>query len=276
MLGHVSAPPVPAISRAVRLVSVLLETPDGATLSTLAARAAVSKSTAFNLVRTMTAEGLLTFDGSTRRYNLGPRLIEFGAVAVGRTPTLLRARTEMERVAQRTGLACLAIQRAPEGHFLAVDKIESRKDIKVTIEVGERFPHDSPLLSRIWHAWGNGDGDAVDARGRYTDATVVDPEQVEAAEQRVREQGFGAVYGEYIENLNVVGIPVFDRDARPTLIVAVLGIGSELGPEHVRSLAPTLVAAGREVTLESGGRLPATYPRTPVDTADDGGVRSSS
>jgi DNA-binding IclR family transcriptional regulator len=250
-------PSVPAITRAVRVLSALIESPEGATLTAVAARAAISKSTAFNLLRTMTAEGLLTFDAASRRYDLGPKLIELGAVAVGRTPPILAARSQMESLARATGLACLAIQRMPEGHFVVVEKIESRKDIKVTIEVGERFPNDAPLLSRIWHAWA---GDRPGEQVKYTPQTLTDPQEISKAAARVAAQGFGDVYGEYIANLNVVGFPVFDKHARLTLIVTLLGIGDELAPEHVASLAPNLVRAARQVTVSTGGRLPDGYP----------------
>ena len=138
---------VPAVTRATRVLEALVRTRSGASLTELAGRCSLAKSTASNLLRTMVAEGLVSYDPETRRYNLGPILVEFGVAAITRTTAVTEARPFMERLAERTELACLAIQPMPDGHFVAIAKIESRKDIKVTIEVGERFDRRAPLVS---------------------------------------------------------------------------------------------------------------------------------
>jgi DNA-binding IclR family transcriptional regulator len=128
----------------------------------------------------------------------------------------------------------------------------------VTISQGERFPEDSPLLSRLWDAWlASGHPRAPKP---YTEATITSEEGLTSAQQAIREQGFASVRGEYIPNLNVVGFPVFGADAQPQLMIALLGIGDDLGSEHVSQLAPDLVRAAREITAACGGRLPEHFP----------------
>jgi DNA-binding IclR family transcriptional regulator len=241
--------PVPAVSRSVRILAVLADTPAGATLSEVAGRTALSKSTASNLLRTMVAEGLLEHDSDTRRFLLGPLLLQLGAAAIGRALPFAETKQHMARLAEMTKLACLAIQRMPDGHFVALEKIESRKDIKVTINVGERFPAEAPLLSRLWNAWSSA---PIVAARAGAGARV--------AEEAVRRQGYATVAGEYIPNLNVVGFAVFGSDAEPRLLIALLGIGLELSPEEIVALAPELVATARELTLSTGGRLPTAFP----------------
>lgn len=251
-------PLVPAISRATAALAVLLDMPEGATLSDIARRAGLSKSTASNLLRTMIAEELLTQDPSTRRLQFGPLLVELGAVAIGRTVPVAEARRFMTRLAEDTGLACLAIQRMTDGHFLAVEKIESRQDIKVTIGLGERFPADAPLLSRLWNAWSRDRHDGT--RHAYTHATITELDRLVAVERDVRNRGYASVLGEYIPGLNVVGFPVFGADAEPRLLITLLGMGDALNRDRVDALAPQLVAAARQITQASGGQLPADYP----------------
>ena len=252
-------PLVPAISRATAALSVLLDMPDGATLSDIAKRAGLSKSTASNLLRTMVAEELLVQDPETRRVQLGPLLVELGAVAIGRTVPVAEARRFMTRLAESTGLACLAIQRMTDGHFLAVEKIESRQNIKVTIELGERFPSDAPLLSRLWNAWSPDRQDGGE-RHAYTETTITEDAQLRAVEAEVRERGYASVLGEYIPGLNVVGFPVFGPGAAPRLLVTLLGMGDALDADTIEKLGPELRAAARQITISSGGRLPAQYP----------------
>jgi DNA-binding IclR family transcriptional regulator len=244
---------VPAVSRAVRVLDTLARRAGGATLTELADRCGLAKSTASNLLRTMVSEGLISYDLENRRYNLGPLLVEYGIAAVTRTTPVTEARPYMEQLAERTQLACLAIQPMPDGHFTAIAKIESRKDIKITIEVGSRFGRNSPLLSRLADAWHDGTS-AVSGQGA--------PDREE-----IRARGFAAVFGEYRPELNVMGFPVFDRDGYPCLLITLLGIGADLTPHDVDEMAQYLVTAARSITTRSGGRVPADYPAVGPDEA---------
>ncbi|MEU0782651.1 helix-turn-helix domain-containing protein [Streptomyces sp. NPDC006173] len=241
------------MSRTVRVLDHLVRHAKGATLTELANSCGFAKSTASNLIRTMVREGLMNYDGASRRYNLGPLLVEYGVTAVTRITPVAEARSFMERLAERTELACLAIQPMPDGHFTAIAKIESRKDIKITIEIGSRFDQQAPLLSRLADAWHDGVPAAAEEGG---------PRRAE-----LRALGFGAVFGEYAPELNVVGFPVFGRDGHPCLLITLLGIGTDLTAHDIDELAPYLVTAARAITVRSGGQVPSDYPVGGVEEA---------
>ncbi|MGY2704812.1 IclR family transcriptional regulator [Nocardioides sp. HB32] len=236
---------VPAVTRATRVLDALVRSRNGASLTELAERCSLAKSTASNLLRTMVAEDLVSYDQQTRRYNLGSVLIEYGVAAITRTTAVTEARPYMERLAEQSGLACLAIQPMPDGHFTAIAKIESRKAIKITIEVGERFDRTAPLLARLSAAWGT----APAPRG--VDKAVL---------AEIRSQGFGVAWGEYRPELNVIGFPVFDRDEQPCLYIALLAMGSDLTDASVQEMSEYIVEAARSITVSSGGNLPTDYP----------------
>lgn len=239
---------VPAVTRATRVLEALVRTRSGASLTELAERCSLAKSTASNLLRTMVVEGLVSYDPETRRYNLGPILVEFGVAAITRTTAVTEARPFMERLAEQTGLACLAIQPMPDGHFVAIAKIESRKDIKVTIEVGERFDQTAPLVNRLAAAWPGPNAATASATGARRLA-------------QIRARGHDAAFGEYRPQLNVVGFPVFDRESRPCLFIMLVGMGGELTREDVDEMSDYLVEAATSITTRSGGTVPDGYPK---------------
>lgn len=240
---------VPAVTRATRVLEALVRSRTGASLTGLAEQCSLAKSTASNLLRTMVAEGLVSYDPQTRRYNLGPLLVEFGVAAIARTTAVIEARPFMERLAEMTQLACLAIQPMPDGHYTAIAKIESRKDIKITIEVGSQFGRSAPLLARLSGAWAP--PGSIAARHAPAKAVL----------DQVRAQGYSVAWGEYRPELNVVGFPVFDRDARPCLFIALLAMGADLTAEAVEQMAGYLVEAAHSITASSGGNVPADYPK---------------
>lgn len=227
------------------MLEAIVAAPTGSSLTELAERCALAKSTASNLLRTMDAEGFVRYDSRTRRYGLGPLLVEFGIAALTRTTCVAEAQPFMQSLAEQTGLACLAIQPMRDGYFTAVAKIESRKAVKVTIEVGSRF-YQSPLLGRLERAWA-----PEETGGEDSPDPILDD---------IRARGFGAVYGEYRPELNVLGFPVFDRDERPCLYIALLGIGDDLKAADVDDIATYVLRAAHAITTRSGGRVPHDYP----------------
>jgi DNA-binding IclR family transcriptional regulator len=248
---------VPAVNRAAMAMKVLAERRHGATLTEIAEAAGLAKSTASNLLRTMTAEALLSYDEELRRYKFGPLMVELGAAAIGGNDSITAARSAMHDLTTETGLACLAIVKMPQGHFVAVEKVESQQDIKVTIEVGESFPADAPLLSRIWAAWS---GDKAPESRAFTEATVTSRRKLQRSLNEARREGYVAVYGEYIPNLNVVGVPVFNANGGPFMALTLLGIGAQLDAERMTRLGPKMVAIARQVTVLAAGRVPYDYP----------------
>lgn len=253
--------PVPAIARAMRVLTLLEDLPGGETVSNLARGAGVAKSTASNLLRAMRSEGLVSYEETTGRYDLGPALVQLGAAALGKkNPTIAVARQYLHRLTENTKLTSLAMVRMPDGHFVVVEEVESTAEVKVKIGVGTRFPPDSPLVSRLWSAW---DDIETPEPTRYTKFTITDRRRLNEQLEKIRCLGYGTSYGEYTAEFNIVGALVFERGARPVLALLLIATGEEASAK-LEKLGPMLCEAGIDATRATGGSLPPGYPRQSV------------
>lgn len=96
---------VGAVKQAIALLRVLAGSPRPLGASAAARAASVNTSTAFNILRTLTAEHLVSFDESTKTYQLAYGLAE---LAKGLGDDLAgTVRMELQRLSQRTG--CLIV-----------------------------------------------------------------------------------------------------------------------------------------------------------------------
>src|SRR5262249_9557522 len=155
-----------------------------------------------NILKTLQEADFLGYDDESKRYRLGPTLLELGLAVAREMDTVAVALPYLQRLAQEIELVGLVIIRNPDEHFLVVHKVEGPRDVKVTIALGERLPPNAPLLSRTYLAW---QPETVVAPflarwglQRYTPATITDELRFREELQRIRQRGYGGTLGEYI------------------------------------------------------------------------------
>src|SRR5579875_3782122 len=135
--------PVPAVARAIRLLQALGDGRPEATLTELARRVGIHKSTAYGILATLAAEGIVERDPATRRYRLGRSLAALARAAGGPDIRVL-ARPHLARLRRLSG-ETVAVHE-PDGRgsvILASD--ESPHQLRVGAPPGHPPP---PLCGR--------------------------------------------------------------------------------------------------------------------------------
>jgi IclR family acetate operon transcriptional repressor len=281
----VGRPPHPAgaktqiqsASRAVRLLLLIAERPDGATATESATALGVPVPTAYHLLNTLVAEGVLAKD-PRRRYVLGPR-VGLIADAVSRdliAPSFLAG--PLEDLAASTGeTAYLTAWR--RGEITVLDCVEGAHAVKVSGLYRGYCEHaHARSTGKLLLAWAS-----VDVREDYlskhpllplTERTIVDRAHFDHELERIRRHGFATDTEEFAEGVACVAVPVvegasliaaytvaaprerFDR-RRDELTQAALGAARSVaararagGSEHEPPSSPPVTgpAAGRERT----------------------------
>jgi IclR family acetate operon transcriptional repressor len=117
--------------------------PDGMTLTELAERLAVSKSSAFALLATLAARGFVADSGTrlSRRYRLGMTLAKLGDAAEAQSPLVSVAMPVLRSVTDATGLTTRLV--VPEGPFAIVTaRVDAPGTVRFASYLGKReYPH---------------------------------------------------------------------------------------------------------------------------------------
>lgn len=139
----IASPPRPLVSSVVQAIAVLrylgnLERPQGVTA--IAAKLGISPSSCFNILKTLAAEELATFDPDTRAYGLGPGAIELARAALGRDEVARIARPGMNRIAAEYDVAA-GLWRLGAGDRLTLTALaESEAAARIHLVIGQRQP----------------------------------------------------------------------------------------------------------------------------------------
>lgn len=235
---------VRSLERAFELLEHLADAGGEMTLSELTDAAGLPMPTTYRLLRTL-VEGGYVWQGPTRRYALGPRLIRLGEAA----SRLLGARARpvlAELVGEVGETANMALLEGDEVVYVA--QVPSRHSVRMFTEVGRRVkPHSTGVGKALLAQLPKETAQEILRRTGLpaaTPRTITDPAVLMAELDRVRAQGYAVDDEEQELGVRCVAVPV---TGAPTLAaISVSGPQGRLTRDVVAAVVPAMQrTAGR-------------------------------
>jgi DNA-binding IclR family transcriptional regulator len=208
----------PSVDRVVTVLLLLSRHPDESfSLSEICRRLDMNVATAHALLNSLTATRFLLRHPTTKRYSLGPALVQVGAAASGGgvIAAIEHSRTETVHVAETLGRQCVA-SRVLGDEIVIVIKSGVVGPLGLTIDVGQRLRYTSPFGS-VFAAWSD---QAEIARWLERQQAELDPEALRrclVALSVVRARGYavGLISDPSLMNM-IWNVPITPFDERIT------------------------------------------------------------
>lgn len=254
---------------ATRVADVLLlftDGPDSLGVSAIARSLGLSKTVVHRTLSSLVERRFLVSNPRTREYALGPALASLGARALRESGLRTAALPVMRRLHDITGETVTVSARVPGGRVY-LDQVESTREIKMTVELGRRFPlhagsSSTCILAFLPEAERNG---YLSAEGLepLTPRTITDPEELRARVASVRAHGIAQSDGERQAGAGSVAAPVFGFDGDVVGSISVCGPAYRMHREARAAIIPHLREAADEVSRALGwhGGLPGQVSR---------------
>jgi len=218
-------PPIQSVARAAGLLQQLAVLGRPASLAELAATCRLERSTAWRLLTTLEACGLVDRESSSDGFRVG-----FGAVAVAAaalsdgTALASRVQPELRRLCSATGeTAAVALVRGIR--VVVVDQVNPPSVMSVSW-IGREFPlHTSSPGKLVLASLDPGDLDHFLAQPlqALTERTITDPGKLRQELARVRASGVAASDQEFERGCVGFSAAVTDWAGRPAAILSVTG-----------------------------------------------------
>lgn len=246
---------VPAVTKALAIIQYLNRAASrGASLNEIANNLAITKSHCHNILKTLTHEGWLTYDGERRSYSLAPRLLtHVSCLLVRQSPSML-IHDELVKLSRATGMPCVLTRVERDGSFVAIDKAEEAAELIVSVPIGHRFPPDAPAQMRVRLAWMPEDLRKQElARWRpraYTNTTIVRKKEALAEIEATRRRGYSISRAEFSPGVMTLAVPIFDTLGDVQMVLQSPGL--------VDSVARNETKLAVEI-LRTGERLNAVF-----------------
>ncbi|HEY7063207.1 MAG TPA: IclR family transcriptional regulator [Chloroflexota bacterium] len=206
---------VEALSRGLDVLRAFDADHPSLSLAELAQRLGWSRTTPYRFVWTLEHLGYLQRDAESRRYRLGPRVLELGFAYLHSLPLVDLARPYLARLHQETGASAhLGILDGKDVLYVAL--VAARRISAITVNVGMRVPAHAGSIGKVLLAFSAPEVvDALLAGGplpAYTERTVTQPARLRQYLARIREQGYVFNDQEFQLGVRSVAAPIFDAE----------------------------------------------------------------
>ncbi len=249
---------VQSLDRALMLLRVVSEAP-GLGLSELAHRTDQSTATVYRALTTLQSHGFVELEEPAQLWHVGGGAFRVGSGFLRRTKVVERARQPMDALMRATGeTANLGIEHREQVLFLS--QVEAQEAIRAFFPPGTLSPMHVSGIGKALLAWyPEPRVRAIAGRGLpgFTPQSItgVAPLLADLAETRAR--GFAIDDQERAEGMRCVAAAVFNAYGEPVAGLSVSGPAFRMSLTDAARIGAEVAQAAREVTMATGGRMPA-------------------
>ena len=246
-----------AIERAADVLFLFSRSPNTLGVTDISRELGVSKAVVHRILTSLCERSLLAVDPESRRYSLGPAVLELAAAYRDQLDVEGLALDEMRRLSAETGeTATMSVRHG--NHRVYVAQITPPREVKMTVPIGGSFPLHAGASSKALLAWlSDGEIDhylAENPLDALTKATIVSTEELRAELDRIRQQGFALSLGERQDDAGSVAAPILDHNHQPVAVISISGPIERFRDNIARSAA-AVVEATRTLSAKLGGRV---------------------
>ncbi|MGB3438146.1 MAG: IclR family transcriptional regulator [Actinophytocola sp.] len=237
-----------------RVTAVLMCFTDGDPelgITDVAQRLELPKSAVHRVLEALTKSGMTTREHERGKYRLGPRVTELSLAALGTVDVRSLALPVMEDLRDATG-ETVTLTFAIGNQRVYVAQVESRQDVRMTIEVGRRAPLYAGASGRaILMTFGEAELDHYLSQVELTpltDRTLQDRAALVDVLAIDRVRGYTDSSGERDTYAAAVAAPITGRNSRAFACLSVCGPRARLDGAARDTYGPVAVAAAERIS----------------------------
>lgn len=242
------ARPVGALVQALRVLRHLSALGQPAGVNAIARATGVNPSTCFNLLRTLAAEGLVSFDPAAKTYRPALGLVELAVGVLGTNPGDL-IRPELERLAQDYGVLMCLWHITGDDRIVLIERAFDPAATRVDLPLGKRLPAYTGGVGRRLAALRGLDDDQLRQqfealRWQRPPASLA---EYRASVTEAGRLGYGLDLGQLYIGVDVVGAIITDARGVPRYGMSSVSLAGQMDEGARHSLGADLAATCRRI-----------------------------
>lgn len=209
------------------------------------------------LLEALERHGFARRDPASRKFALSTRILELGMRLLDKLDVRQVALPVMREVRDRSE-ETVTLYMVEGTERVCVERLESQQAVRWVIRVGSRMPLHMGAPGKVLLAHLPPDQQHAVLRGtlhRFTEHTIVNPEELRLQLQEIRSQGYARSTGEHIPDSRTVAAPIWGYGDRG--VVAALAISAPLmrfTSERQQLLISLVVEGAARISGMLGGR----------------------
>lgn len=245
---------VGAVENAIRILRCLAEAAEPLGVAAIARDADVNVSTAFNILRTLSKEGVAVFDRRAKTYSLGMGLLEFSVPLLGTNQADL-LQPELERLANKHKALIALWKITPTGRIVLVNRVVGENVVRVDMAIGSRLPALAGAVGRCIAASRNLSRKELRrhfAALRWQKAPTF--EEYAADVERAAADGYAFDFGQLFLGLDIAASVICDHEGAARFGISGICISGQVTREEIEALAAGIRETARRISHNLYGR----------------------
>ncbi|HEY3057797.1 MAG TPA: IclR family transcriptional regulator [Chloroflexota bacterium] len=243
---------VASVARALDVLCAFEQPPHEFGPSELARQLGMTKNHAFRVLKTLESHGFVR--KVAERYRIGVRAFEVGQLAVKQLDVVKVARPVMHQLHAQTGETIhLAILDGLEA--VCVDRVESTHAIRLSAEVGKRFPLHAGACPKVLLAFLTPDEQQLVLERplhAFTHRTQTDPAKLRAELAEISREGYGIGDEDLDLGAAAVAAPIRDITGQVVAAVSVAGPLMRIRTQLRTTLRDRVLDAAQHIAADLG------------------------
>ena len=220
------------------------------------------KATLYRLVRTLSRQGMLSFDPERRTYSLGVRLVRLAHRAWEQSSLAPIARPHIEALS-RAVQETVHLAQLDNAQVLYVDKMSTRRPIPMYSEAGKIGPAYCTGVGKVMLAYLEepvlSETLAQQSFHRFTDTTIVTEDALRTELAAIRARGYGVDREEHEPGIICVATPILSPGGSVLGGLSVTGTTSRTSLDELLGLTSRLRRTSEAIASEAAAwRFPDT------------------
>ncbi|ASF38059.1 IclR family transcriptional regulator [Halobacillus halophilus] len=250
-----TASTVQSVDRALTILQLLQENPDGLGVTEIAHRLDVAKSTVHRLLASLKQKGYVRQDDMLEKYRLGLKLLELGETVSENMDIRTTANPYLVKLAQETG-ETIHLGIREEAEVIYVDKVERYAPIRMYSSVGKRAPLYCTGIGKALLAFASNEAEdhlmSTLTLKKFTPHTITDKDKLKKHLGHIRERGYSIDNEEHEEGIRCTAAPIWNHRGEAIAAISVAGSTSRMTEEKVESCTGSLLHTALEISRRLG------------------------
>lgn len=247
---------VQSLDRAMDILSIL-EKENSASVTEIAAKLEVNKSTASRLLETLKQHEMVRVDPATKRYLLGFRILHLGEGVKRNINVISIARPFMAKLYDELNESVHLCAFSPDSVYV-VDQVQSNKAYNLSASVGMPEPIHCSSVGKCILAYltpTNVDRLLKDyVFTPYTPKTITDANELKKQLVKIREQGYAVDNEEIALGVRCIAAPVYNYRGNVKYSLGISGTTSNIRPSTIDRYVHALQDACTQISQALGYR----------------------
>ncbi len=248
---------VPNLSRALRVLEILSEHPEGLNSSEITAKLKIPRNSVFRITQTMLEHGYLIRDDETKSYQLSQKLLTLGYAALSEQTLIEKSLGVMRKLRdQFKETVPLGILHGSEG--LVVEEVQGLHSFRFVLEPGRKFHLHTAAPGKAMLAFLPEEEREEFIKQiklkKYSANTITDREIFRKELKKIRKKGYAVDHAEEIQGMHCVGAPIFNRTGYPVAAIWITGPSQRILEKDFSDIGEAIKKGTMRISLSLGYR----------------------